>query len=60
MGRCSMDTGLPFNPLREHLYVTDELYDVFSADDPSSFARCDDIAIYRRLAVRDPPCRKGC
>jgi predicted Rossmann-fold nucleotide-binding protein len=43
-----MDTGIPFNPLREELYVADELYDAFVLNDPESFSRCSDVAIYRR------------
>jgi hypothetical protein len=44
-----MDTGLPFNPLRDHLYEESELYAQFDAEDSSSFARCADVAIFQRF-----------
>lgn len=44
-----MDTGLPFNPLRERLYEPGELYDAFLEDDPGSYSRCNDVEIYRRF-----------
>lgn len=50
-GKTKMDTGLPFNPLREQLYIPEELYDVFALDDPNTLARCNDIAIYRRFKL---------
>ena len=44
------DVALPFNPLRERLYETRELFEGFSAADPDSYARCPDIAILRYFA----------
>jgi hypothetical protein len=39
------DISLPFDPLRDHLYTSQELFDGFSAGDPDSYARCPDIRI---------------
>jgi predicted Rossmann-fold nucleotide-binding protein len=38
-------TRLPFNPLRASLYAPRDLFAGFSADDPHSYATCDDIQI---------------
>jgi predicted Rossmann-fold nucleotide-binding protein len=39
------DIGIPFNPLREELYSPEELFREFDAKDPSSYAKCADMAI---------------
>ncbi|MGE5245686.1 MAG: hypothetical protein ACM3SQ_15800 [Betaproteobacteria bacterium] len=39
------EISLPFDPLRDHLYTSRELFDGFSAGDPDSYARSPDIAV---------------
>jgi hypothetical protein len=39
------NVGVPFNPLREDLYTPEEFFGEFDENDPSSYAKCADIAI---------------
>lgn len=43
----TLTPGLPFDPLREHLYTPEELFEGFSVGDRSSYGRCADISILR-------------